>query len=377
MDWGAIVVYLLGGLMPPQLIHGIAERGGIEWRIASLSLPDIAAGVTRSRGKLKSLQAQYIFRPTYPISGEARGRYLRVEITARGTARKVKIVHSDFGMPESLDMHVNEVYYTGQELNVFYPNGAYYEVSKRNASRPYAWPERAEFFLVCLGWWPPEDSSTPPGDPGFFLHEALQRPNYKVLRLQQLVDGVWCHVVECPGKDQIWLDPAAGFAMRHRKCFSGDPPILTQLIRARDFREIEAGVWLPFSFERVAYDTSRCDESGAPVVEAAARCFLVKAESNNVRDEDFHFSPPAGSLVQNRDTGEMWQIPGGLEVLDRIISIAQGRLEVYAKLRTESTPSPALPWGKQIHAGLVVVAVLALIDLFIIRKWIRQLSCQQ
>ena len=367
---------LLGGLMPPLSTNALAEREGREGRIASLSLAEVAARLACSRGKMIGLQAEYTFKQTYPTNGAAAGRCLRVGIIARGPARKVRTFHSDFGMPESLDMHVNEVYCTGNELNVFYPNGAYFEISKHNASQPFAWPVRAEFFLVCLGWWPPGDSTTPPGDPGYFLHEALKRPHYGVSRLQEVMDGAWCHVVEYPGRDRIWLDPAAGFAMRQRMCFSGDPPRLKQIIRARDFHEVEAGVWLPFSLERVAYDPTRCDDSGAPAVELAVQCSLLKAEANKVRDEDFHFSPPAGTLVQDRDTGEMWQIPGGLELLDRIIGIAKGRIRIYAKLRAERTPVAVHSWVKQTQVP-VVMAILAVVDLYIIRKWTRQRTCKR
>src|SRR5262249_60825206 len=99
------------------------------------------------------------------------------------------------------------------------------ETSKRNAQLHYTWKIRGAFFFDCLGWWPPDDDTKPPdkGHP-FYLHVALAQKEYRVHPRQEQVAGAWCHVVEFPGVDKLWVDPAIGFSVRRRGGGARNPP---------------------------------------------------------------------------------------------------------------------------------------------------------
>jgi hypothetical protein len=293
---------------------------------------------------------------------EARGSQasrIHLTVAARGPMRYCLISHSDAFFPEDLDWNENAVYFTGETLDVYYPSLGYYETSRKNAHTPYAWKVKSAFLWECLGWWPPDDDSKIP-DQGrtFFLHTALAQKGYGVLPRQELVDGVWCHVVELPGVDKLWLDPARGFALLRRERFTGTPPVPTFRYELSDYREVAPAVWLPYKLRRVIFAAHKSGET-SPRIQMDATGTVVDAEVNQVPEDFFQFTPPPGTLVQDRDTRQMTQIPGGLAILDAITDKALARLTLAASHRPGAVSVSAPAWQGYAWGG-VILALVAL-----------------
>src|SRR5262249_22669872 len=140
----------------------------------------------------------------------------------------------------------------------------------------------------------------------------LAQKEYRVHPRQEQVAGAWCHVVEFPGVDKLWVDPAIGFAVRRREGSAGNPPALVARYELSDYRETAPGVWLPWKLRRVNYKIRPPSTQGDPLPEADSVATVARVEVNQVDSDLFRFTPPPGTLVQDRDAGEMSQIPGGL-----------------------------------------------------------------
>jgi hypothetical protein len=75
------------------------------------------------------------------------------------------------------------------------------------------------------------------------------------------------------------------------------------------------------------------------LIDADAEVSIRRLEVNKVPDDLFRFAPPPGTLVQNRDTREVSQVPGGLSFLDDVVATA--------RRDAEGTPAGTqTPWWK-------------------------------
>jgi hypothetical protein len=315
--------------------------------------------VKESRDRMRSLKAEYLFTLRDPATGAMRPATARNVVAAKGASRYLNITHFDAVMPEPLDTLQSIGFFTGKRYDVYYPVGRYYEVYEESPARVMSWPLRCDLLFECIGWWPPDDPSTPPDDPPFCVDLALARPGYTARPVREQVDGVWCDVVERPGRDVIWLDPMAGFAIRRREVFLFSPPVPVMRYELSDHREYAPGVWLPQQIRRILLAPRRA-ASGVAAIDRDGDCRLVHAEVNRVSDDLFNFTSPPGTLVHDRNTGRTHQIPGGLDHFDHVLHILAGRLEVYR--RNEPQPrDPTTVWSAvqtgrgQALAGLVLV----------------------
>ncbi len=73
-----------------------------------------------------------------------------------------------------------------------------------------------------------------------------------------------------------------------------------------DFREIAPAIWMPFRILRTI-----------PSQRLVARFDVHEISINDVSDGQFVFNPKApGTLIRDRDTDAVTEIPGGLDLLD-------------------------------------------------------------
>lgn len=128
----------------------------------------------------------------------------------------------------------------------------------------------------------------------------------RVLPDQERIDGRWCHVVDVPGAYRVWVALPEGDILR-RDCFVGPAARLLSRCELKDYRNVASVVRLPWLLTRTI-----------PVADVRAIFSVRNYAINSVRDEQFSFTPPAGTLVKDRDTDEAYQVPGGLRHLDEI-----------------------------------------------------------
>jgi hypothetical protein len=350
---------------PPAV--SLAAEGGPAQPGSVYSLSAIRAGIAASRARLRSQQAEYVCIGRDPKTGELDPESIHNFVAARGVKRFHESGHFTANIPWELDPVRHKVYFTGRTLDLFYPILGLYETSERNAGLQYSWKVQREFFWECQGWWPPDDDTKPfTGQPPFFLHEVLAQKDARVRPYQEQADGAWCHVVEVPGVDELWLDPAVGFALRRRNWSGGEPGALFARYELSDYREAAPKVWMPWKIHRIVYDT-RSPASGRRPVLVDALATVLSVKVNDVPAEVFQFTPPPGTLVQDRDTGKMTQVPGGLSFLDEVIEYTR---RIHALRPTAQTATPLSSESQSLHGYCLVGAILVLtaLDLYLLRK---------
>src|SRR5262249_26107052 len=225
--WWAMLVVIL---FAPATDSTAGEQDPPEsGRRATLTLDQIREGIARSRERLRSLRVEY------GVSGYAKDGDRAQEpvvfygvVAARGLCRFSDTAHArdQDGWQKNLERNV--IFFTGKTLAVFYPGQLWYETSRKNAQSTHALQVKCEFLPDCLGWWPPDAPSPAPriDDRPCFLHDLLAAPrpapapaspargpvaarprlsDFRVLPLQEQVDGAWCHVIDDPGHDRLWV----------------------------------------------------------------------------------------------------------------------------------------------------------------------------
>jgi hypothetical protein len=367
-------VALCGGTGQLSAQGSASEPGAI------YSVSEIRAAVAASRARLRSILAEYVATTRDPSTRDLQSNGSRCIEAASGCQRFIEIVHFGAGFPPELDPGYSKGYFTGKTLNVFFPSLRYCETQKGNDVVARAWKLRVNFLLECLGWWPPADETNPPKrDHPFFLHEALAENAFTVLPRQEEIDGHSCHVLLRLGVDKVWLDPAIGFAARRRELYAGKPSVLAILYELSDYREAAPGIWIPWSLRRVFYDTRHAAPASTPLIDKDTVCTMLRAEVNQVPLDQFDFAPPPGTLVQNRDTGEMIQVPGGLDFLDDVVGIARARADIYAsRFDSRNKGLNRHPWRGYVF--LAALFLLTILDAYLLRtvlkRWFHTLRHQ-
>ncbi len=127
-------------------------------------------------------------------------------------------------------------FYRPQHFDVDYPFDRVFEMASRLAIRPFTDKIRRHSVFEAVGWWPPDDTSAPPGLDGepWFLHEVLSRSDASVAPSQENMNGRLCNVVRIADFDVLWLDAERATLVR-RDRFNGEPPNVANALRARRF----------------------------------------------------------------------------------------------------------------------------------------------
>lgn len=124
-----------------------------------------------------------------------------------------------------------------------------------DASKHLAHSAKADYSRIRKTQWLREYIDHP------FLPAYLQenQSKYRILSEQQAVDGAACWVLEYPGMDKIWLDPARAYAVRRRIYHWGPgEPRRFEIVNS-DFKEFLPGLWLPQAqvveqYAKIAYE---------------------------------------------------------------------------------------------------------------------------
>jgi hypothetical protein len=319
------------------------------------TLAEICGTVAEWRGRLRSLLVEYDARGPVRRTGEPDPTVTRRVVAVRGPCRYIHSVHFTDEFPSGVDLKCNEIYYDGRSLVDYSLHDLHANIYRRQAER-LSWKTRCEFFLECLGWWPPDDETAiPDRGQGFFLHQALADPRCRLLPERETVDGASCYVVERLGIDKIWLDPGLGFAPRRREWNLASRSAPSTTYELSDYREAAPGVNLPWRLHRVIYDPSLVSARNPQGVDADTRAVVIRAEVNRVAEDRFAFTPPPGALVREDDTDVIQQVAGGTAFLNSVAELAERRAMIYARRR----PNTGTIW-ERVNDRLPLTLVVAL-----------------
>ena len=199
----------------------------------------------------------------------------------------------------------------------------------------FPWKLREDIILYSLGWWPNEDDP-PLRDPdsiGSYLRFVVDSQSYSFATTPDR-DGLDCVVVEALGRDRLVLSPDLGFAIRERETFDIISGRLSRRQVSSDFKrysidqnEENISVWLPSHVVVTTFKNHHDKSELANTVMIDIERIVV----NKIPADAFSLIPPPGTLIANRDTGQVSQIPGGLDLLDETVADVRYILDFHAR----------------------------------------------
>jgi hypothetical protein len=212
------------------------------------------------------------------------------------------------------------VFVAGDRIRWYWVTHRTYEEAPLSPDEELSPKLQGDLFFTATGWWPPDYRRPPPRPPGgnrIALADVARAEGYGVRPFQEEWDGRWCHVLEKPGADALWIDVEGGFRLLKRAFYDSGTGATKQEYLLRDHREAAPGVWFPTTIEYVMYDHEAKDPADWGRALLHVRALIEEIRANDVADSIFDFQPPPGALLIDRKTGACQQTqPGGLDFLD-------------------------------------------------------------
>lgn len=206
--------------------------------------------------------------------------------------------------------------------------------------------------FVALGWWPFEKRPWPTLDDAqpCVIPHLVQARKHGVLPAQEFRSGRWCHVLDNPGRDRIWVDTERRCAIVAREIFDPQTTARIMQIDASQFAAVIPGLWVPRAVHYREFDSHAPTPAGRRRHLLDSNIQLLKVQLNDQVDPAL-FRPqplPAGAVVLHEDRSYEQIVPGGLELMD-----------VAAKwLAAQPAPPPDPPGPGLRRLGLASPAAL-------------------
>ncbi len=153
-----------------------------------------------------------------------------------------------------------------------------------------------------------------------WLPNNFTKQKYKVLDRQEAVDGAWCHVVSAPAADKLWIDVAHGFALRKRELnWAPGKPLRVRVLNSA-FREMEQGLWLPWSSTQEYFGHLEEPEALDKVI-LSQQIEVKKLEVNQPLPDSFYeLQFPVGTYVKDAIKKVNYRVPPpGLDTVEAAI----------------------------------------------------------
>jgi hypothetical protein len=285
----------------------------------------VRAEVLRAQQKVHSIYVVYRSDmssrgPPYPP-----GSYLHRVVAAKAPCLLLHIsTHGHARLDWSDDPLQQRCYVTADHWYVENRvNRTYFEGALRPGDPlPGSMPD--EFFFLATGLWPLDGRPAPrrEGKEPFMLCEVAASAAYVVRPTQERVGERWCHVLERPGVDCLWLDAERGFTLLARECHQVPGGAARQRFELSGQHEVAPGIWLPAAIRNIHYEAEPDSPGGTERKVKDALLQVLEARVNDVEDDLFVFCPPPGAL--RLDTaGPAQTEPGGHDHLDALAHWAE------------------------------------------------------
>jgi hypothetical protein len=204
-----------------------------------------------------------------------------------------------------------------------------------------------EIMFLALGWWPFKEWRTPQLVPGtaVVLPDVATSLEYRARSEQDRVGDRWCHVLEHPNHDRLWLDTDRGCMIVVREILDPASGVVAQRIEALDPIEVATGIWAPKKLRNLLFDTEQRH------LRVDSQLLIRKIEVNaapptNVLD----VTSKPGSIRLDGDSFVQCQA-GGLDFLDETAA----RLKQFSRYDSV-TPTPRSTGIKMLATMLLFVA---------------------
>ena len=290
---------------------------------ANSTAEEIRSGIARTQSKIFAFQITYEIQ--YPIDeGWPTGTYLRRTVAAMQPGsffHETAHGHSDFAWED--DSRLRRCYVSADHAVDNWVMSRSYSFTGLQPSDglPGSMPD--EFLIRATGLWPMGGRPAPRFQDGpFVLSDIGKSKQHEFVRpRQERRDGAWCHVLERPGVDRLWIDTVRGYCLMARETYQRHTGYLGERIELGGHRELNTGVWMPGWIRSTQFDIAakRPEERTRPVIQVTAD---IKNTTINelVSKKVFSFVSPPGALWLDPPGGKPAQVtPGGEDLLDRMV----------------------------------------------------------
>jgi hypothetical protein len=333
-----------------------ATTAAAEPPAATMTAPELRAALRKAQDAIQSLFVVYTS-DDYDESRYAKGHYLHRTIAAKAPDSLLHMTaHGDAVLPWIDDPYQQRARVRNGHLFNEYPfNRSYFEqdVDLKKDGLPGTLPQ--EFLFIATGVWPPTGVKPPrpvsPADP-YVLKEVASSESYTQVRPRlESVAGRWCHVLERPGKDRLWIDVERGCALMARETHAATTGRLAQRIELGGHREVRPGIWFPMEMTNIRYDHDASGEEKQGRVWKNAKHEVLEVHINDVDDAVFQWEPPPGALCLPDDTLPFQSKPGGIEHIAAMASWVRR----HHRLSTPQSATVLPMVGGAILVGLLIV----------------------
>lgn len=223
---------------PPQ---GSSQPGGAAAHSARRSLSELRCLILGMHAKIRSL----VMEMDSSNSEQFDETIVRSVAAAKGFLRR----HGRYHLNEPIEDDPSaEVQILNGGFDVYYPFSRRYEKAKVQVRPEHTIKIYAATPFELLAWWPPGDTTSRPRVHGrsFFLKDVLEDQRCTVRPSLEQASGLWCHVIEIPGLEALWIDGETGVLLR-RECRATEKrsPIVYEF---GDFQDFGNGIILPRRF---------------------------------------------------------------------------------------------------------------------------------
>lgn len=297
----------------------------------------VRARFDRWRTSIQTLSLQGEMKGRTAATPSGHFRVSRQHYAAMHGFRFAESQHLSDGFAWEEDMGWARVYIRPDEMQVFWIINRICQKSKRHADvslNPKLLDTYNGFYLQCTGWWPEEDNRADEeyryllANP---IHLLLYQTEVEILPDTELVDGRDCIVMRFEDKETtnvMWLDPdrSCTLVQRHQSNWKKQAHTV---IHNSDFREVAPGTWLPWKVSRITHrgesPTGIPNDESEILAEATLR--INRMAINSADESDFRFTPQQGTITVDIDSGKTDFSPGGLEMLEDILQVANKLVE--------------------------------------------------
>lgn len=158
---------------------------------------------------------------------------------------------------------------------------------------------------------------------------------YHVRPRLEKVDGVWCHVLERPDRDLIWVDTDRGFVTRHRKFWAKKDLPACEFFN-KGLKQISAGFWLPTEQREDYFFGPLAQEQDREKVRRTAVRKILSVDFKTLSDQDFEvpLKDLNQFLVSDTIRGVTFiRHPDDIEPLNQVLSDAREAVETSSVSR--------------------------------------------
>ena len=285
--------------------------------------------------------------------------------------------HGHDSMNWELDPHRQRAYVQKNQVYNEYPLDRMFFHQPLKPQDPLPGSLQTAFFFLATGHWPMTDREAPRyGDLPYVLREvALSKQTHLHLRTKlEQVNGRWCHVLEQPGVDCLWIDTERAGCLVQRELSDAQTGQRLQRYRLLEQEEFSGQIWLPRIIENTIFQSNDPSDHSRSE-EVTSRTRVVECTVNQVDDTAFAYHIPAGALEFNEanlNEPPRQVVPGGLDQFDQIAEWIQGDLVSTITVTSSSSP---LSGNRMVRfASLALPVVLVLVLIFVCEIYLRVFS---